>query len=427
MDTSRQARPDTFIQTRSSASAGSGCAAGPCGAITAGVQPPLTTIVHLDADAFFVSCEQARDPSLRGKKCAVGGTTRGIISSASYEARAAGVYTPMPTAKALQVCPDLVMIPHTSGLYGRVSHRMFDLCETVTPHVERRSIDEGYLDVAPCGFRSQGELESRIRALNAAITAELGISVSWGLAANKLIAGIASKLRKPRAFVIVPAGGEAEFLAPLKVGKLPGIGAKTEASLVAAGLETVADLLVAPEPMVRRFFGDGFRDILAMARGEDDSPVETVEWEAKSYSQQETFAHDVADFAEIERIAKGMIDELVPKLREDGKCARTITVKIRYPGMEDVSAGHSLPVASDLETEFYPQVAPLLRSAWKQRRPLRLVGVRLSQVEAPLRQLELFGAVQNEKRHKLAAAVDALKRVKGEAAVTRGHQLRGGR
>ncbi len=386
--------------------------------------PPLTNIVHLDADAFFVSCEQARDPSLRGLKCAVGGTTRGIISSASYEARAAGVYTPMPTAKALHVCPDLVMIPHTPGLYGRVSQRMFDLCETVTPYVERRSIDEGYLDGGPCGFRSQGELESRIRALDAAITAELGIAVSWGLATNKLVSGIASKLRKPRAFVVVGPGEEAQFLAPLKVGKLPGIGAKTEPLLAAAGLATVRDLLSAPEPLLRRFFGDGYRELLAMARGEDDSPVETLAWEAKSYSQQETFARDVADFSEIEQVAKRMIDELVPKLREDGKCARTFTLKIRYPGMEDVSAGQSLPVASDLETDFYPLVAPLLRSAWQRRRPLRLVCVRLSSVEAPARQLELFGAVENEKRHKLAAAVDALKRAKGGAVVTRGHQLR---
>ncbi len=387
--------------------------------------PPLTTIVHLDADAFFVACEQARDPSLRGKKCAVGGTTRGIISSASYEARAAGVYTPMPTTKALQVCPELVLIKHTPGLYGRVSQRMFDLCETVTPQVERRSIDEGYLDVAPCGFGSQAELEARIRALDAAIAAELGLSLSWGLAANKLVAAIASKLRKPRAFVVVPPGGEAAFLAPLGVGRLPGIGVKTEPQLVAAGLKTVAELLAAPEPVLRHFFGDGFQKVLALARGEDASLVETVEWEAKSYSQQETFARDIADFAEIERVAKRMLDELLPKLRDDGKCARTITIKIRYPGMEDVSAGHSLPVASDLETDFYPQIAPLLRSAWKQRRPLRLVSVRLSQVEDPARQLELFGAAQSEKRHKLAAAVDALKRAKGEGAVTRGHQLRG--
>lgn len=388
--------------------------------------PALTTIVHLDADAFFVSCEQARDPSLRGRKCAVGGTTRGIISSASYEARAVGVYTPMPTTKALQVCPDLVLIPHTAGLYGRVSRRMFDLCETVTPYVERRSIDEGYLDVGPCGFRSQPELEERIRALDAAIVAELGLSVSWGLAANKLVAGIASKLRKPRAFVVVPPGEEAAFLAPLGVGRLPGIGAKTEPRLLTAGLRTVADLRSAPEPVLQGLFGDGFRTVLAAARGEDDSPVETAVEDAKSYSQQETFARDIADRAAIERIAKRMVDELVPKLREDGKCARTITVKIRYPGMEDVSAGHSLPRASDLETDFYPLLAPLLRSAWKQRRPLRLVSVRLSQVEEPARQLELFGTEVEAKRHRLAAAVDQLRRARGADVVTRGHQLKDG-
>ena len=386
--------------------------------------PCLTTIVHLDADAFFVACEQAREPALRGRKCAVGGTTRGIISSASYEARACGVYTPMPTTKALQVCPELVMIPHTAGLYGRVSRRMFDLCETVTPLVERRSIDEGYLDVGPCGFPTQEALEARIRGLNAAIVAELGISVSWGLAANKLVAAIASKLRKRLGFTVVSPGDETAFLAPLSVGKLPGIGAKTEPKLVAAGLRTVADMLAAPEPVLHQFFGDSWRSMLAAACGVDDTPVETMDEEAKSYSQQETFARDIADFAAIERVAKRMIDELVPKLREDRKRARTLTVKIRYPGMEDASTGHSLTEASDLETDFYPHVGPLLRAAWKQRRPLRLVCVRFSNVEEPARQLDLFGAEQSEKRHKLAAAVDALKRTRGDGVVTRGHQLR---
>src|ERR1017187_2165682 len=123
------------------------------------------TIVHLDADAFFVSCEQARDPSLVGKKCAVGGRERGIISSASYEARAYGVYTPMPTARALKVCPDLILVSHTAGRYGEYSRKLCDLCEELTPIVERRSIDEGYLDVGPCGFKTGGEVEIAVRAL----------------------------------------------------------------------------------------------------------------------------------------------------------------------------------------------------------------------------------------------------------------------
>src|SRR5256714_10520829 len=121
----------------------------------------LPTIAHLDADAFFVSCELALKPELRGRKCAVGGRERGIISSASYEARACGVYTPMPTQRALKVCPDLIMLPHTSGLYSKVSHQMFDICETLTPLVQRNSIDEGYLDLSLCGFRSVEEIERR--------------------------------------------------------------------------------------------------------------------------------------------------------------------------------------------------------------------------------------------------------------------------
>jgi DNA polymerase-4 len=125
----------------------------------------LPTIVHLDADAFFVSCELALRPDLRGTKCAVGGRERGIISSASYEARACGVYTPMPTQRAMRVCPDLVLLPHTSGLYGRVSRQMFDLWESVTPLVQRNSVDEGYLDLGPCGLRSTAAIEECMRGL----------------------------------------------------------------------------------------------------------------------------------------------------------------------------------------------------------------------------------------------------------------------
>lgn len=168
--------------------------------------PALPLIVHLDADAFFVSCELALRPELRGTKCAVGGAERGIISSASYEARACGVYTPMPTQRARRVCPDLILLPHTSGLYGRVSAQMFDLCETLTPLVQRNSVDEGYLDLAPCGLRDAAAVEARVRGLQEKIWRELQIPTSFGLAGNKLVAQIASKLRKPRGFVVVVPG-----------------------------------------------------------------------------------------------------------------------------------------------------------------------------------------------------------------------------
>jgi DNA polymerase-4 len=386
---------------------------------------PLPTIVHLDADAFFVSCELALKPELRGTKCAVGGRERGIISSASYEARACGVYTPMPTQRALKVCPDLILLAHTSGLYGKKSHEMFDLCETLTPLVQRNSVDEGYLDLGPCGFKTAAEIEARIRALQRRLWDELQLPVSFGIAANKLVSQIASKLRKPRGFVVVPPGTEEEFLAPLPIGKLPGIGAKTETALTERhGLKLVRDITAKNESQLEAIFGTGWREMLATARGEDDRPVETEHDDAKSYSQQETFGQDIHEFAEIERIAKRMVDELLPKIREDRKRVRTMTVKIRYPDFTQESHGRSLESATDLEAPFYPLVAPLLKAAWKQRRPLRLVSVRFSNVEDGAAQLEMF-AQADEKRRRLAGVLDKLNN-RGRAAVVRhGHQLGG--
>jgi DNA polymerase-4 len=390
------------------------------------VLAPLPTIVHLDADAFFVSCEQARDPSLCGKKCAVGGSERGIISSASYEARACGVYTPMPTQRALKVCPDLILIPHTLGLYGAVSRRMFDICESVTPLVQRNSIDEGYLDLAPCGLKTADEIASAVRRLQERIWAEERIPVSMGIARNKLVAQIASKLRKPRGFVVVPPGEEASFLAPLSVGKLPGVGAKTETALAGLGIRLVCDVISRSEDDLKSVFGRDWREMLARARGEDDRPVETLEEDAKSYSQQETFARDIGDFSKIERTAKRMVDELMPKIRANRKRVRTITVKVRYPDFSQESRGRSLETATDLEAPFYPLIGPLLRAAWKMGKPLRLVSVRLSGVDDGGNQLEMF-ARADEKRRRLASVLDRLNRSGRDPVVTRGHQLDGRR
>ncbi|HTO02588.1 MAG TPA: DNA polymerase IV [Opitutus sp.] len=383
----------------------------------------LPTIVHLDADAFFVSCELVLKPELRGTKCAVGGRERGIISSASYEARACGVYTPMPTSRALKVCPDLIMLPHTAGLYSRVSRQMFELCETLTPLVQRNSIDEGYLDLAPCGYTSSEEIENAVRGLQEKIHHELQITASFGIAINKLVAQIASKLRKPRGFVVVPRGTEEAFLAPLAIGKLPGVGPKTEAVLTGEhGLKQVRDILACSETRLQAIFGDGWRDMVNCARGVDDRPVETEHEDAKSYSQQETFFENVNELGEIVRVAKRMIDELLPKIREDGKRVRTMTIKIRYPDFSQESHGRSLKVATDLEAPFYPLVEPLLRSAWTKQRPLRLVSVRFSGVEEGEVQLQMF-AESEEKRRRLAGVLDQLNTRGRTNVVQHGHQL----
>lgn len=388
----------------------------------------LPTIVHLDADAFFVSVEQALNPALKGKKVAVGGGERGIISSASYEARACGVYTPMPSARATKVCPDLILIRHSSGRYGEFSRRLFDLCQGLTPLVERRSIDEGYIDLTPCGYKTQEQVVAAVHGLQRRIGATLDIGVSFGLAANKLVSAIASKLNKPRGFTVVSPGGEAAFLAPLGIGRLPGIGAKTEEALKARGLRLVSDILALGEDEAQVIFGSGWREMMALARGEDDSPVVTEFEDAKSYSQQETFPKDSSDFAEMERVAKGMIDALMREIRKDGKRVRTITVRVRYPNFEQMSAAHTMPEATSLEQPLYPWVAPLLKQAWQKRRtPLRLVSVKLSGVDDGPQQLDLFAAQSDEKRRRLAGVVDALNaatRRHGTPAVIHGGVLK---
>ncbi|MDI1337661.1 MAG: DNA polymerase IV [Lacunisphaera sp.] len=383
----------------------------------------LTTIVHLDADAFFVSCELSIHPELRGTKCAVGGRERGIISSASYEARACGVYTPMPTKTALKVCPDLILLPHTSGIYSRKSREMFELCETLTPIVQRNSVDEGYLDIGPCGFKTGAEIEQRVRALQQRIWDDLQIPTSFGIAANKLVAAIASKARKPRGFTVVPPGDEAAFLAPLKISVIPGVGKKSEERLAAKGINLVSDLFARSEAELKALFGGGWAEMLRMARGEDDRPVHVDHEDAKSYSVQETFGENIGDLAEIERIAKRMIDELMPTIRADGKRVKTMTVKVRYPGMEDSSTGRSLADATDLEAPFYPLVQPLLKAAWSKRLPLRLVSVRFSGVEEKGGQLEMF-AQADEKKRRLAAVLDKLNAKGKQGVVRHGHQLK---
>jgi DNA polymerase-4 len=177
--------------------------------------------------------------------------------------------------------------------------------------------------------------------------------------ANKLVSAIASKARKPRGFTVVPPGDEAAFLAPLKISVIPGVGKKSEERLAAQGIRLVSDLFTRSESELKALFGSGWQEMLTMARGEDDRPVHTDHEDAKSYSVQETFGEDIRDFAEIERFAKGMIDELMPAIRADGKRVKTMTVKVRYPGMENSTAGRSLTEATDLEAPFYPLVQPL--------------------------------------------------------------------
>jgi len=391
----------------------------------------LPTVVHLDADAFFVAVEQALNPALRGRKVAVGGRRRGIIASASYEARAAGVRTPMPVALALRICPDLTLVDETTqrGDYSEFSRRLFDLCEQYTPFVERRSIDEGFLDIGPRGYADAAAAVADMRALQQRIRDEIGISISFGMAATRIVAAIASKQNKPFGFTVVPVGTESGFLAPLPIGTLPGAGPKTEALLRANGITRIGDLPLQRESLLASLLGSNWREWLAHAAGHDTGGnaaasanplnLESGHDDAKSYSKQTTFSFDTSDFDAVLLVVKGMIDALLPKIRADKKVTRTLTLKVRYANFTEDSAGRSLGEPSDLEESFYPLAETLLRTAWRRRpTPLRLVMVKFSGIEEPSQQPELFkeNTATAERRHRLAATVDALNAAAKHAA-----------
>jgi len=378
-------------------------------------------IIHLDADAFYVSVELLTRPELRGLPVAVGGERRGIIASASYEARRRGVYTPMASTQARKVCPELIMLRGDMRKYATVSRKMFAIAEDFTPWVERTSIDEGYFDVS--GHRTLPPLEIA-REMKERIRAELGITVSLGVGTSKLISQIASKLRKPDALVEVAAGTERAFIAPLEAHWLPGVGAKLATRLREHGLRLVRDVAEAPLSLLTQAAGSYAPQLQAYACACDERPVTVDQDEAKSYGVQDTFNENVSDRESLLATLRGMADGLMAKVRADGKAARTVTVKVRYPDFRDCSHALTLPQPTDLETDVYPHLVALLRGAWKERLPLRLVSLRLSNITEPAFQGELLldaSSVRRAKQHDAAKLLDALRA--RSLSLIRGHEL----
>lgn len=379
-------------------------------------------IIHLDADAFFASVEQAGNPALRGKAIAVGGERRGIIASASYEARKMGVYTPMPSAKAKRVCPELIIVHGDFAKYRQYSRRMFDLADAFTPEVERTSIDEGYFDLSS---NPHVDPATAAKQLQQRITEELGISVSLGIGANKLIAQIASKLRKPHAIVQVARGNEREFLDPLECHWLPGVGPKLAARLREVGLYLVRQIAEAPLDFLAQVVGNYARQLQEYARGIDSRPVVVDADDVKSYGTQETFDENVASKAFVLATLQTMADELMSKVRRDSKAARTVTVRLRYSDMSDVSHGASLAAPTNIETDVYPLLPRLLRETWRRQANVRLAGLRLSNLSAAMIQAELPLDAEARRRalqHETARLLDELRA--RSLPLMRGHSLR---
>ncbi len=380
-------------------------------------------ILHLDLDAFFASVEEILDPSLKGKPLIVGGSPqeRGVVASASYSARAFGVRSAMPTAQALRLCPQAIVLPSRHKTYGEYSKRMMAILHEYSPLVEPLSMDEAFIDVSGCEAR-WGPPEELARLLQGRLAAELGLSSSIGLASNKLVAKIASDLEKPRGFVVVPHGREAEFLAPLPVEKLWGVGEVTATRLHEMGIFTIGQLAELPGAQLEARFGRRGHDLARQAKGVDDSAV-VVEREEKSLSRETTFAEDVGDPKLLRRWLLTLSESVARQLRRRGLHGRTVKLKLRYSDFETLTRQVTLETPTDLEQVIFDRAKALLDKAWDRNRRVRLIGVGVSKFDTEARQLTLFedqDEAKIEKLRRLSRSVDQIRDKYGEDAIRRG-------
>lgn len=382
------------------------------------------TILHLDLDAFYCAVEENHNPELRGKPFAVGGKPeeRGVVSSCSYAARVFGVRSAMPMSRALRLCPGLIIIPGRHRLYSEASKQVMERLGKLTSVIEQISIDEAFLDISDL----DGPPERIARGLQAGIRDELGLPSSIGIASNKLMAKIATEVGKkaaqgekpPFALTVVPPGQEAEFLSRLPADMLWGVGPKTAARLNELGIHTIGDIARWPEGELVRLFGENGRDIARHARGQDDRPVVT-EREIKSISQEVTFSRDVRDDTSLEKTLTELSAEVGRRLRRKELAGTTVKLKIRWPDFTTLTRQVTLPSATDQEHEIAETALKLLRKVRKPGQAVRLIGVGVSGLGEPMRQLELWGS-DSEKERKLQEVVDALREKYGENAIKRG-------
>jgi DNA polymerase-4 len=384
------------------------------------------TILHVDLDAFFAAVEQRDRPELRGKPVIVGGsdpTQRGVVSAASYEARAFGVHSAMPLRTALRLCPHGVYLPVDGRKYQAASREVMAILRRFTDQVQPISIDEAFLDVT--GSRALfGDGEAIARSIKEAVAGEVGLTASVGVAATKLVAKIGSDLRKPDGLVVVGPGEERAFLAPLPISRLWGVGEKTAAALREFGVATIGDLAALPPDLLERRFGKHGASLVGRAQGRDADPVATGE-PAKSIGHEHTFGHDTANREVIERTLLGMADGVAWRLRSAGLRAATIHLKLRDSTFATITRQTTLEVPADLTEPIYEAALRLLRKELHGQR-IRLVGVTASNFR-DREQLGLFEAAagpDEPRRHQAAAAMDTIRRKYGEKAVTRGRLVR---
>jgi nucleotidyltransferase/DNA polymerase involved in DNA repair len=384
---------------------------------------PRLHVIHVDLDAFFAAVEQRDHPELRGKPVIVGGDPhtqrRGVVSTASYEARKFGVHSAMPLATAYRLCPDGIYVPVDGAKYQRVSREVMSVLRRFTPVVEQVSIDEAFLDVAGSEalFGPAPEIARRIKR-EVFETVELTVSV--GVATNKLVAKVGSDLRKPDGLVVVEPGQEAAFLAPLEIRRLWGIGPKTAERMAALGVRTIGEIAALPVETLVRNLGDHGGTLHDRALGIDSDRVVGGGEAAKSVSHETTFAVDVTDAREIERTLLALTEGVTARLRAAGIRAGTVAVKVRDSQFRTVTRQKALPEPSDLTEPIWRTALELARPEVRGKK-IRLLGVAATQLGAP-EQMSMF-EVADARHRRLVEATDAVRRRYGDRAVTRASLL----
>jgi DNA polymerase-4 len=382
-------------------------------------------ILHLDLDAFFCSVEETQNPNLRSKPFAVGGkpNERGVVASCSYAARAVGVRSAMPMSRALQLCKNLIIVPGRHKLYGEYSEKVMSKLRDLTALVEQISIDEAFLDITEVR-----ETPVRIALnLQADIKNELHLPSSIGIASNKLVAKIATEVGKksnkkrtepPFGLTIVPAGEESKFLAPLPADMLWGVGPKTFARLSEFGIHTIGEIADWPEKELVNLFGENGRDLWRHSNGIDNRLIVT-ESETKSISQEITFNVDIRDDRTLEKTLREQSMEVGRQLRKNDLAGKTVKLKIRWPDFTTLTRQTTLPTSTDNDDEIYRTAIKLMKAVRKPNQTVRLIGVGVSGIGAPVRQLRLWDT-GNEKSRKLQEVVDQLQEKYGRDVIHKG-------
>jgi DNA polymerase-4 len=382
------------------------------------------SILHIDMDAFFVSVELLARPELKGLPVIVGGQRdqRGVVTSASYEARRFGVHSAMALRTAAKLCPQAVFLDSHHELYGRWSDRIASILSKYSPVVEMASVDEAYIDLAGTE-RLHGPALAAADKLSREITSTTGLPCSVGVGTSRLIAKVASEQAKPRGLVWVAPGSEDAFLAPLSVRRIPGIGKVTEGALKAIRIESIAQLQAATLERLEQNFGKWGEALFRKARGIDSYEF-FVDAEAKSLSHNQTFGEDTNDRGRLESTLSYLCQRAAKRVRDAGLHARTVTLTLRYADFKTISRGHTLAEPSDLDAVFLKAVRELFLRAWDGKAQLRLVGVEFSQFSAGASgQLDLLDPGRREKLERLARATDRLRDKFGFSKVQFGGSL----